>query len=238
MELLYDVSYIGNVYRVSFKDLCCHCHFSVMLLFKGSNACVSAILKPLTICLGLPLLKSVFRICTCPWRCLVTWYIRCWGIPWCPPSDFHFPSTPTKFFWDGDFYKFFVEDPELICSLVTSYISGCVGLIFGKHCSLLRLWISRNATIFEDISPNYFQTCSRILCLYKDYRRGRGSQCQIRRNIVPMPHYTFPAGFFDGAAQDLKGGYGFRLWLNDIHSYKWWLGIDLYTNNFSELVVA
>lgn len=53
-----------------------------------------------------------------------------------------------------------------------------------------------------------------------------------------MPNYTFSAGFFDGAAHEQKGGCGFRLWLNDTHSYRCWMAIDNCTNNFSELVVA
>jgi len=92
--------------------------------------------------------------------------------------------------------------------------------------------------VFEDMHPNCYLTCSKILGLYNDY--GGGDQPAVRehRVINPLLIDSYPVGFFDGVAQGNKGGCGFRLWIDESHSFKGWTGVDGCLNNFSELVAA
>jgi len=64
-------------------------------------------------------------------------------------------------------------------------------------------------------------------------RSGRG-----RRNIGPLVIDAYPVGYFDGAAQESRGGCGFLPRLSESHSFKGWMAVEESTNNFSELVAA
>jgi len=66
--------------------------------------------------------------------------------------------------------KVFVEDPELICSIFSGYISGCVGFLFGNHYSLWRFFCSallqRSPYDFEDIDTLCTSYSHVIFCKY------------------------------------------------------------------------
>jgi len=100
------------------------------------------------------------------------------------------------------------------------------------------IWKCRNALVFEDILPNRFLTCSRILNLYKDYWKVRYPHRFRRRINEPLVPIDYPAGFFDVAAQAHSGRCGFRILLSDSHYFSCWMGIDHSTNNVLELVAA
>jgi len=99
------------------------------------------------------------------------------------------------------------------------------------------LWICRNLRIFEDVKPNSYLVGMRIIHHYNEYR-SLDKPVSFSRQIEPMTLDQYPVDFFDGAAQHEKGGCGFILFMSGDHYYKEWMGIDISTNNLSELMVA
>jgi len=70
------------------------------------------------------------------------------------------------------------------------------------------------------------------MVLYKEYWSS-GNAVRVRRHILPFSHDFQRVGFFDGA-----GGCGFIIYLTEDHFFRGWMGLDISTNNFSELMTV
>ena len=93
-------------------------------------------------------------------------------------------------------------------------ISGNLISWFSKDGDLLHLpivviwnlWKTRNNYIFENIEPNIFKLCHRVMLEVTTHQVPHIKRTKVR-NIGPPPKELFPMAFFDGAATDSTGGF-------------------------------
>ena len=58
------------------------------------------------------------------------------------------------------------------------------------------------------------------------------------RKIGPKPLKCFPCGFFDGAAEDFRGGSGCVIYINDSHFFSFSMGCGRSSNTRAELLAC
>ena len=98
------------------------------------------------------------------------------------------------------------------------------------------IWLTRNFCIFEDKKPSIPALIARIEGLIISFPVPL-KICKARI-IGPKPTKCFPCGFFDGAAAENLGGFGFMIYINDMHFFSFSMGCGRSSNTRAELLAC